>query len=114
LTSVFQNTKVQSLLLSHAKYTEFEHQLQVYKEIVAPLIRSLWSLEAAHANASDVLLFWLASAATLKNLFDKRETIGLSDEMADAVTGIYNKRYEEFFKNDLYFVAFMLDPRKFT
>jgi len=114
LTQIFQNNKVQGLLLSHLKYTEFERQLLVYKEIVAPLIRSLWSLEAAHANASDVLVFWLASAASLKSLFDKRETIGLSDEMADEVTGIYNKRYEEFFKNDLYFVAFMLDPRKFT
>jgi hypothetical protein len=93
------------------KYTEFEHNLLIYKELVAPLIRSLWSLEAAHANASDVLIFWLASAASLKSLFDKRQSIGLTDEMVNNVTGIYNKRYQEFFKNDLYFVAFMLDPR---
>ena len=112
LTQIIQNTKVQSLPLSHLKYTEFEHQLQVYKEIVTPLIWSLWSLEVAHANASYVFLFWLASAATLKDLFDRRDTIGLSDEMVEAVMGIYNKWYEEFFRNDLYFVAFILGPRK--
>jgi len=94
------------------KYTEFEHNLLIYKEIVAPLIRSLWSLEAAHANASDVLIFWLASAASLKGLFDKRESIGLTDEMVNNIIRIYNKRYQEFFKHDSYFVAFMLDPRK--
>ena len=66
----------------------------------------------AHANALDVFLFWLASAATLKDLFDRRDTIGLSDEMVEALMGIYNKWYEEFFRNDLYFVAFILGPRK--
>jgi hypothetical protein len=39
--------------------------------IVAPLIRSLWSLEAAHANASDVFVFWLAAGATLNDLFER-------------------------------------------
>jgi hypothetical protein len=72
------------------KYGNFERHMLWYINIVAPLIRSLWSLEAAHANASDVFVFWLA---------------------ANQVTEIYNARYEEFFQNDLYFVAFLLDPR---
>lgn len=36
---------------------------------------------------------------------------GIPRSLANKVTGIYNKRYDEFFKNDIYFVAFLLDPR---
>ena len=32
---------------------------------------NVWSLKAAHANASDVFVFWLAIAATLNDLFSK-------------------------------------------
>lgn len=79
---------------------------------MAPLIRSLWSLEAVHANAADVFIFWLASAATLKDLFEQDvNKIGIPRSLANEVTGIYNKHYEEFFKNDIYFFAFLLDPR---
>ena len=81
--------------------------------IVAPLIRSLWSLEAAHANASDVFVFWLAAGATLNDLFSKDvDETGIPRELANQVTEIYNARYKEFFQNDLYFIAFLLDPRK--
>ena len=79
---------------------------------MGPLIRSLWSLEASHANAADVFIFWLASAATLKDLFDQDfNKTGIPRTLANEVTGIYNKRYGEFFKNDIYFVGFLLDPR---
>ena len=37
------------------KYNEFEQILLQYVNIVAPIIQSLWSLEAAHTNVSDVL-----------------------------------------------------------
>ena len=53
------------------KYGDFERHLLWYMNIVAPLIRSLWSLEAAHANASDVFVFWIAAGATLNDLFSK-------------------------------------------
>jgi hypothetical protein len=84
-----------------------------YINTVAPLIRSLWLLEAAHANASDVFVFWLAAAATLEDLFSKsiHET-GIPRDLSNQVTGIYNTRYEEFFQNDLYLIAFLLDSRK--
>jgi len=95
------------------KYGDFEKHMLWYTNIVAPLIRSLWSLEAAHANASDVFVFWLAAAAALEDLFSKtiHET-GIPQELSNQVTAIYNARYEEFFRNDLYFVAFLLDPRE--
>jgi hypothetical protein len=84
-----------------------------YINIVAPIIWSLWSLEAAHANASDVFIFWLAIAATLKDLFSKgSENTGIADSLAHEVTAIFNKRYKEFFTNEVYFAAFTLDPRE--
>ena len=111
-----KNTHVQSMLANCGsnKFSDFETHLLWYMNIVAPLIRSLWSLEAAHANASDVFVFWLAAGATLNDLFKKdiNET-GIPRDLANQVTEIYNSRYKEFFHNDLYFIAFLLDPRKF-
>jgi hypothetical protein len=104
------------MLVNHAsgKYGDFErHMLWYIIDIVALLIRSLWSLEAAHANASDVFVFWLATAAALEDLFSKNiRGTGIPQELSNKVTTIYNARYEEFFQNDLYFVAFLLDPRE--
>ncbi len=115
LTAIcIQNTQVQGLFANkfNRKYKDFEDDLLRYSTVVAPLIRSLWSLEATHANAADVFIFWLASAATLKFLLDQDvDKTGIPRSLANKVTEIYNKRYDEFFKNDIYFVAFLLDPR---
>jgi len=95
------------------KYNKFERLLLCYTTIIAPLIRSLWSLEAAHANASDVFVFWIAAAAALYDLFvvQKESETGIPRLLAVKVTAIYNSRYEEFFQNQFYFVGFLLDPR---
>jgi hypothetical protein len=96
------------------KYGEFERGLLIYITIVAPIIRSLWSLEAAHANASDVFIFWLAIAAALQDLFKKGpNATGISVTLSRQITAIFNKRYNEFFKNEVYFTAFALDPREY-
>jgi hypothetical protein len=112
-----QNTQVQGHFANkfNRKYNDFSEDLLRYSTIVAPLIRSLWSLEAAHANAADVFIFWLASAATLNDLFDEDvNKTGIPHTLVNEVTEIYNTCYEEFFKNDIYFVAFLLDPRMCT
>jgi len=95
------------------KYSKFEQSILQYITIVAPIIRALWSLEAAHANASDVFIFWLAIIATLNDLFSKGPNVtGVPVSLAREVTAIINKQYHEFFTNEVYFVAFTLDPRK--
>ena len=95
------------------KYNDFDRHMLWYINIVAPLIRSLWSLEAAHANASDVFVFWLAAATRLNDLFSKDiDETGIPRDLSNQVTMIYNSRYKEFFQNDLYLVAFLLDPRR--
>jgi len=97
------------------KYIEFEQSLLQYITIVAPIIWSLWLLEAAHANAADVFVFWLASAATLRDLFAKGTAVtGIPTSLAEAVMSIFNKRYKEFFANEIYFITFMLDPHVFS
>jgi hypothetical protein len=97
------------------KYNEFEHMLLQYINIVAPIIRSLWSLEAAHANAADVFIFWLAISATLNHLFSQgTDKTGITITLANGVTAVFNKRYKEFFSNEVYFTAFALDPREFA
>lgn len=94
------------------KYNKFERLLLCYTTIVAPLICSLWSLEAAHANASDVFVFWIAAAAALYDLFvvQKESETGIPHLLTVKVIAIYNSRYEEFFQNQFYFVGFLLDP----
>ncbi|KAJ6605709.1 hypothetical protein B0H10DRAFT_2228962 [Mycena sp. CBHHK59/15] len=80
--------------------------------IVTPLARSLWSLEATTANPSDAFVFWLAIAHTLDSIFEKKEKdIGITPKLALHVRAIFNTRYSQFFKhNEVYFVAFCLDP----
>ncbi|KAG2116350.1 hypothetical protein BD769DRAFT_1778182 [Suillus cothurnatus] len=91
---------------------KFEQSILQYITIVAPIIRALWSLEAAYANASDVFIFWLAIIATLNDLFSKGPNMtGVPVSLACEVTAIINKWYHEFFTNEVYFVAFTLDPR---
>jgi hypothetical protein len=84
-----------------------------YETIVAPLARSLWSLEATTANPSDAFVFWMAIAHTLDSIFQKKEkNTGINAKLAGRVRAIFNTRYLQFFNhNDVCFVAFCLDPR---
>jgi len=76
-----------------------------------PFVRSLWTFEAANANGADIFIFWLAIAAYLNDLFSKPETTGIPVSLSNKITLIFNKRYDEFFKHEFYFVTFCLDPR---
>ncbi|KAM6488823.1 Ribonuclease H-like domain containing protein [Amanita muscaria] len=110
----FKNEIVQGMFLNKGTghYSQFEKSLLHYLHIVEPFIRSLWSLEAARANASDVFVFWCAVAAVLKKMFDKGPSItGIPSEHAEKVIVVFNKRYKEMFADHLYFTAFTLDPR---
>ncbi|KAJ7668372.1 ribonuclease H-like domain-containing protein [Mycena polygramma] len=95
------------------KLPTFSKDMLSYETIVAPLARSLWSLEATTANPSDAFVFWLAIAHTLDSVFVKNEKdTGISAKLAGHVRAIFNSRYHQFFShNDVYFVAFCLDPR---
>ncbi|KAF9784289.1 ribonuclease H-like domain-containing protein, partial [Thelephora terrestris] len=79
---------------------------------MAPIARSIKALEGRTANAADVYIFWLAIAASLRNIFRRDQDI--DKELAEKVTAIVNRRYKEFIDNsptDIYFTAFFLDPR---
>jgi hypothetical protein len=96
--------------------TEYMNDLAVYTSIMAPIARSIKALESRAANAADVFIFWLAIAASLRDLFSKPSQVtGISSELAGKVTKIVNRRYKEFIDNsptDVYFAAFFLDPRR--
>ncbi|KAJ7780625.1 ribonuclease H-like domain-containing protein [Mycena maculata] len=115
-----EKIKFKSPLLQEVFGNRFSVQLPTflkdmlsYETIVAPLARSLWSLEATTANASDAFIFWLAMAHTLNSIFEKKEKdTGISNKLASHVRAIFNTRYSQFFQHsELYFVAFCLDPR---
>ncbi|KAH7877021.1 ribonuclease H-like domain-containing protein [Lentinula edodes] len=110
----FKSKSVQAMFKHelNGKLTMFKLTLGHYEAIVAPFIRSLWSLEAPKANASDVYVFWLLSAAAVTDLFKKSSNItGIPRHLKEQVNGIFNARFAEFFSNDLYFTAFILDNR---
>jgi hypothetical protein len=96
------------------KYLKFHLVLLQYVRIVEPLVRSLWALEASHATASDVFIFFTACAAALKELFEQDPaTTGIPRTLANTIVDKFNDRYDELFANDIYFCAFALDPRRF-
>ncbi|KAG6379575.1 hypothetical protein JVT61DRAFT_10079 [Boletus reticuloceps] len=100
------------MFTSRSQSMKMEHDMNMYTTIVAPLIRSVWALEAAHANASDVFVFSLAIGATLKDLFAQgQDKTGIPLSLVKHVTVTYNTRWKQFFTNDVYFTAFALDPR---
>ncbi|KAF9495619.1 hypothetical protein BDN71DRAFT_1391022, partial [Pleurotus eryngii] len=71
----------------------------------------LWSLEAAHTNTSDVFVFWLAAGATLKALFNQpRIKFSITSEITQQIMALFNGCYGQFFNNDFYFTAFILNP----
>ncbi|TFK52817.1 hypothetical protein OE88DRAFT_1606346, partial [Heliocybe sulcata] len=96
----FRSKKVQDLFTNRTSttYQIFELGLIQYIHTVAPFIRSLWVLESSEANASDVYVFWLATGATLTNLFSKPEDVsGIPRRLAENIIEIYNRRFKEFF-----------------
>ncbi|KAG2744426.1 hypothetical protein P692DRAFT_201775846 [Suillus brevipes Sb2] len=114
------------MFLNCHAFQTLEQDLGTYVTLVGPFIRLVWSLEASHANASDVFVFWLAIAATLEELFAQHITAIIttnSSEQACPRRSIKNRykprssiadegtRWKEFFGNNVYFVAFVLDPR---
>ncbi|KAJ3931471.1 MAG: hypothetical protein NXY57DRAFT_961748 [Lentinula lateritia] len=108
----FKSKSVQAMFKHelNGKLAMFKLTLGHYEAIVAPFIRSLWSLEAPKANASDVYVFWLSSAAAVMDLFKKSLDItGIPRQLKEQVNGIFNACFIEFFSNDLYFTAFILN-----
>jgi len=103
--------------MTQTRFLQFQLQLVQYIAIVGPLARSLWSLEASQANASDVFVFWLAVASNLKDIFSKSsDATGISQTLSRRVTAIINRRYKEMIDespSDIYFTAFFLDPRPY-
>ncbi|KAJ3512736.1 hypothetical protein NMY22_g15246 [Coprinellus aureogranulatus] len=111
-TVKFKDANIHRVFATRQAFHDFETALLEYVTIIEPLIRSLWSLEAAHANGSDVFLFWLASAASLKARLTQTNPELVRPEVAKKVVKVFNYRYHKFFQdNDFYFTAFMLDPR---
>ena len=116
-THFIQKKSIQSLFSSlfSVEYLEFHLVLLQYVQIVGPLVRSLWALEASHATASDVFIFFTACAAALKELFEQdSEMTGIPKTLANTIVDKFNDRYDELFAKDIYFCAFALDPRKFV
>lgn len=93
-----------------AKCIEFEQLIMQYVTIVAPIIWSLWSLEAANANTADVFIFWLSIVASLDCLFKQgSDATGIPDMLTRKIGEIINTQYDEFFNNKVYLVTFTLD-----
>ncbi|KAJ3767396.1 hypothetical protein FB446DRAFT_707851 [Lentinula raphanica] len=81
-----------------------EVQAVIARLHIDPVIRALWSLEAADANASDVFVFWLAIAGYLDEMMKRPEgATGIPANVTPEVKTIYNTRYssQDFLKPNL-------------
>lgn len=111
---IYQGLDDGLFIRQHSRVTmSYVKDLSVYTSIMAPIAHSIKALEGRATNAADVYIFWLAIAASLRNLFTRDDEIDM--ELAEKVTAIVNRRYKEFIDGsptDIYFTAFFLDPRK--
>ncbi|PVF93460.1 hypothetical protein CPB86DRAFT_715359, partial [Serendipita vermifera] len=110
-----KNQNVSEAVMSQESSILFKSELLRYLSIIDPIVRTIQCLESANLNVADVYVFWLAIAATLRDLFDKPQLdITISEELKSQITTIVNRRYKEFIDaapSDIYFAGFFLDPR---
>ncbi|KAF9497418.1 hypothetical protein BDN71DRAFT_1494751 [Pleurotus eryngii] len=101
---------VHALLDAHTKAGEPAQRLQ---KIGKTRFGTYWSACKA-LEPCLTLIHDLAHEGTIKfkALFDQpRIKFGITSEVALQITALFNGRYGQFFDNDFYFTAFILDPR---
>ncbi|TFY73835.1 hypothetical protein EWM64_g10177 [Hericium alpestre] len=108
--------KSRNELFTEGNYCSFAFRAQLAKfmAVTAPFARAIQCLESAHSTPADVFLFWLAIASNLEAVF-KSGSVGLSEEATEQIRTIANRRFNEIINSsscgDIYFAAFVLDPR---
>ncbi|KAG9094908.1 hypothetical protein FS749_011541 [Ceratobasidium sp. UAMH 11750] len=84
--------------------------------LLKPFARAVKCLESSASTPADVCLFWLASQATLNDIFidsDKRADFMISEETIGDVRAIVNGRFSEMFDGSsrrMYISTLLLDP----
>ncbi|KAG9076086.1 hypothetical protein FRC06_009715, partial [Ceratobasidium sp. 370] len=94
----------------------FEDSLRLEMALLEPFARSVKCLESSASTPADVCLFWLASQATLNDMFtdsDKRADLMISEETIGDVRAIMNGQCSEMFDGSnrrMYISTLFLDP----
>jgi hypothetical protein len=120
MLSIVLNLKGHPLLWMRDKpaVRTFEDLLRQEMALLEPFARSVKCLESSASTPADVCLFWLASQATLNDLFtdsDKRGELMLVEETISDVREIVNGRFAEMIQGPdrrMYISTLFLDPRK--
>jgi hypothetical protein len=92
----------------------FEGELKRFCDVLAPVAKAIKCLESGHSTATDVFLFFIAIAASYKEFLSSGAQ-GLPVEDQEAIRRSINYRFRQQIDDnqyDIYFSAFMLDPRK--
>ncbi|KAI0054381.1 hypothetical protein BV25DRAFT_1806052 [Artomyces pyxidatus] len=87
---------------------------QVFRDYGTPFAKAIKCLESSLSTAADVYLFWLAAIAQLAQLF-KENRIGLQTSTMGSIRAAVNNRFNGMINNapnDVYIMAFFLDPRE--
>ncbi|KAF8596320.1 hypothetical protein BDV93DRAFT_563458 [Ceratobasidium sp. AG-I] len=98
-------------------YRSFEDHLRQEKAILEPFARSVKCLESSASTPADVALFWLASLASLDDIFtdaEKRNELMLADETISEVYACVNGRFNEMIEGPdrgMYIATLFLDFR---
>ncbi|KAG8785226.1 hypothetical protein FRC12_017838 [Ceratobasidium sp. 428] len=94
----------------------FEDTLRLELAILEPFARSVKCLESSASTPADVCLFWLASQATLQDLFlddEKCIDLGLDEDTKGDIRAIANGRCSEVLGGPtrrMYITTLLLDP----
>jgi hypothetical protein len=96
--------------------TVFEGELTRFCDVLSPAAKAIKCLESSQSTAADVFLFMLAIAASYKEFLSSGAQ-GLPIEDQEAIRCSINYRFRQQIDDnsyDIYFSAFMLDPRMLT
>ncbi|KIO25436.1 hypothetical protein M407DRAFT_25235 [Tulasnella calospora MUT 4182] len=95
---------------------KFEAGLTQLKTLLEPLARAVKCLESSLSTPADVYLFWLAVAATYRDIFRDNSSDGglqLPDDVISEIRAIVNTRYQQMIEHpskQVYLATFFLDP----
>ncbi|KAG8694473.1 hypothetical protein FRC08_008466 [Ceratobasidium sp. 394] len=95
-------------------YSKFATQLYQLEKLTEPIAKAIQCLESGHSNPSDVMVFYLAVVATLRDLADNNDELGLPEEVLEKAVASVCARFRSMILatgQEVYLATFFLHPQ---
>ncbi|KAG9121640.1 hypothetical protein FRC07_002333, partial [Ceratobasidium sp. 392] len=102
-----------SFIKNISAYSKFSTQLHQLEKLLEPIAKAIQCLESEHSNPSDVMLFYLAVCATLRQYVDSGE-LGLPEGVLEGAQAAVCSRFRSMVLatgQEVYLATFCLHPK---